>query len=448
MDKSFTSFITSLFLKLFDHLVLELSHDELKPSPHQMGFQSGLSTTMCTWSVVETINFFRNQGGPVFLCLMDLTKAFDLVKFNLLFRKLSNKVAPIILRLLIFSYVHQDCSVLWNGSNSSTFNISNGVRQGAVLSPTLFNLYIDSLFERLRESGCGCWIDDLFYGAWGYADDIALLAPSREALQRMVNICQSFFMDHGIQISINPDINKTKTKVIKFGVHDQECLPIYLGDRPLPYVEQWEHLGVLICSDESSAHDLNLKKQAFIGKVHGLQQELGKQDPAVFIKLVKIYLLHLYGSSLWDIFSDASIPLWTEWHKLIKSMFHLPFATHRYLLRDLVDCDHPKALIMKRFVKFSNKLSSSNNVHIRKLHNLQHHDQRSIYGRNTRGICNLLGVLNLDDVDSASISCIPVNPVPPGEEWRVSILQDLLYDRDRFLDPDQIYYILNNICCN
>ena len=52
--------ITSLLLKLFDHLVLEFSHDDLKPSAHQMGFQSGLSTTMCTWSLVETINFFRN----------------------------------------------------------------------------------------------------------------------------------------------------------------------------------------------------------------------------------------------------------------------------------------------------------------------------------------------------------------------------------------------------
>ena len=445
--------ISSLLLKLLDHLILELSCHELKPSPHQMGFQRGLSTNMCTWSLVETINIFRNQGGPVFLCLMDLTKAFDLVKFNILFRKLSNKVAPILLRLLIFSYVHQECSVNWNGSKSSKFKISNGVRQGAVLSPTLFNLYIDSLFDRLRESGCGCWIKDLFFGAWGYADDIGLLAPSRDALQRMVNTCQKFFTEHGIQISVNTDISKTKTKIIAFGVDVTECLPVCLGSRPLPFVQQWEHLGVLISSDESLHHDLNLKKGAFIGKVHGLRQELGSQDPSVFIKLVQIYMLHLYGSSLWDIFDDTSITLWTEWHKLLKFSFNLPLPTHRYLLTDLVACEHPKNLIIKRFIKFSCKLAHSDNVYIRTLHNLQKADPRSIYGRNIGGICRLFGVTNLDQVDvsSSSMSSIPVNPVPVGEEWRVSMMHDLLHERNSnsgFITDEQIYIMLHHICCN
>ena len=440
--------ITSLLLKLFDHLVLELSHHDLKVSPHQMGFQTGLSTTMCTWSLVETINYFRNQGGPVFLCLMDLTKAFDLVKFSLLFRKLSNKVAPILLRLLIFSYVHQGCSVSWNGSESSQFKISNGVRQGAVLSPTLFNLYINSLFDILEESGCGCWIKDLFYGAWGYADDLGLLAPSRDALQLMVNTCQKFFADHGIQISTNPDIRKTKTKIIVFGVDATECLPVCLGSRPLPFVDQWEHLGVLISSDESLSHDLNIKKGALIGKVHNLRQELGSQDPSVFIKLVKIYMLHFYGSSLWDIFDESSVTLWTEWHKLLKSTFHLPYATHRFLLNDLVACDHPKNLIISRFVKFSRKLAHSENLHIRTLHNLQMNDPRSIYGRNIGGICRLLGVHNMDEVDVSGL--MPVNPVPDGEEWRVPIFQDLLYEWNNnsgFLSEEHTYNMLHYICC-
>ena len=171
---------------------------------------------------------------------------------------------------------------------------------------------------------------------------------------------------------------------------------------------------MLICGDESMHHDLNMKKNALIVKVLGLQQELGKQDPVVFIKLVKTYLLHLYGSSLWDIFDDTSTPLWTEWHKLIKTMFQLPFGTHRYLLRDLVNCDHPKSLIIKRFVKFSRKLAASDNAHIKKLHTLQCHDQRSSYGRNIRGICNWFSVNQFDQVDAATVSSIHVNPVPDG----------------------------------
>ena len=81
-----------------------------------------------------------------------------------------------------------------------------------MLSPSLFNIYIDGLFDELRQSGVGCKIESLYYGCIGYADDIALIAPSREALQSMINISKDFFDLHGIKISTNPDIKKLKLK--------------------------------------------------------------------------------------------------------------------------------------------------------------------------------------------------------------------------------------------
>ena len=197
--------ISSLLLKVFDHILIELSQPNLKPSIYQYGFQSGISTGMCTWSVLETINYFRNRDTPVFLCLMDLTKAFDLVKLSLLFKKLSQKVSPILLRFLIFSYLNQECVVAWNGVRSSSFTIANGVRQGAVLSPALFNVYIDDVFHELSQSGFGCKINSNYFGCVGYADDIALLAPSRAALQEMINICAKYFYHHGTNISTDPN---------------------------------------------------------------------------------------------------------------------------------------------------------------------------------------------------------------------------------------------------
>ena len=93
---------------------------------------------------------------------------------------------------------------------SSVFSIKNGVRQGAVLSPTLFNIYIDDIQEKLNNSGFGCRIEDLYVGCYAYADDISLIAPSREALQEMINICSRYFNEHGIKISTNHDIRKTQ----------------------------------------------------------------------------------------------------------------------------------------------------------------------------------------------------------------------------------------------
>ena len=229
---------------------------------------------------------------------MDLKKAFDTVKLSVLFQKLKGRVAPILIRVLIFSYIHQNCHIKWDGAKSSTFTISNGVRQGAVASPVLFNIYIDSLFDILSSSGYGCKIESLYFGSWAYADDIGLLAPSREALQQMVNIAKDFFQEHGITISTDPDIRKTKTKVLAFGVIGQPD-PVMLGSTPLPYVNEWIHLGQYVNTDEDLNHDLLVKKRVLIAKFHSLQQELSVQDPRVMIKLVKTFLLHLYGCILW-----------------------------------------------------------------------------------------------------------------------------------------------------
>ena len=56
--------------------------------------------------------------------------------------------------------------------------ITNGTRQGSVLSPTLFSVYLDDLLQELRHLGVGCHVGGVWVGAAGYADDLILLAPS------------------------------------------------------------------------------------------------------------------------------------------------------------------------------------------------------------------------------------------------------------------------------
>ena len=160
-----------------------LFSDSLTLAEQQFGFQKNSSTTICSWTVKETINYYLNRDTPVFACFLDMTKAFDLVNYSKLFDKLKDRVSPIFLRLLCYIYLNQTCNVTWDNSNSFLFNVKNGVKQGAILSPTLFSIYIDELFLLLKLSGYGCLINHYYYGAISYADDIVLLCPSREGLQ-------------------------------------------------------------------------------------------------------------------------------------------------------------------------------------------------------------------------------------------------------------------------
>ena len=76
--------------------------------------------------------------------------------------------------------------------------MSNGVRQGGVLSPVLFSVYINGLLRNLEDSGVGCHLGCEFVGNVCYADDLALLAPSPSALRLLLNICEDFARSHGL----------------------------------------------------------------------------------------------------------------------------------------------------------------------------------------------------------------------------------------------------------
>ena len=132
-----------------------------------------------------------------------------------MFEKLHKKNLPaIVLRSLIFIYEEQTAWVSWGSARSAQFRVVNGTRQGSVLSPALFSVYVDDLLLQLRKSKVGCYIGDMFFGAAGYADDIILLAPCRSAMAELVRICENFGKENNLQFSTDPNPAKSKTKCL------------------------------------------------------------------------------------------------------------------------------------------------------------------------------------------------------------------------------------------
>ena len=95
-------------------------------------------------------------------------------------------------RWLLNVYLQQKLCVQWNNSFSDYFKVTNGFKQGGVISPVLFCLYIDGLLIELKRSGVGCYMGSVFAGAFGYADDLKLLTPTVTAMRKMVMICENY----------------------------------------------------------------------------------------------------------------------------------------------------------------------------------------------------------------------------------------------------------------
>ena len=144
--------------KVLEHCILKHYANCFATSNPQFGFKQGSSTTLCATVFKNVVSKYIQRGSPVVSCLLDASKAFDRVNHkSLLQLLLKRKVPKPILRFLFFWYQFQSLQVRWNSTVSSSFGVTNGVRQGGILSPILFTVYIDELLCRLA-SFIGHWL--------------------------------------------------------------------------------------------------------------------------------------------------------------------------------------------------------------------------------------------------------------------------------------------------
>lgn len=421
--------ISSLILKLLDWIIIlnygELLHlDEL-----QFGFQKANSTSLCTWMVYETIDMYIRNGSTVYGALMDCTKAFDTVQHSKLFLKMLDAGVPaVIVRLLINIYLKQTANVRWQGELSREFSISNGVRQGAVLSPLLFCFYMNDLFDILRKSGSGCRIGNSYAGAFGYADDLLLISPSRSGLQDMLSIAEKYAKSHKIGFSTNLDPEKSKTKGIIFSRQELKWkpAPVRLNGNILPWVKSGKYLGAKLTGVmDSFAQDSRIKRAIYIEKNCELNQEFGFAHPQVKCQINRIYNTSFPGSILWDLNSRNVQMLENSWSVSVRHMWDLPNNSHRYFVEPLGGI-HARSMLVSRYVSFMQSTKRSPKFTVQLLLQMVQNDMETVTGKNVRYI---LTELDQSDIFKIPKSYIKKNlhfaEVAGDDNWKVDFVKEL-----------------------
>ena len=178
---------------------------------YQFGFKTNHSTTLACSVLKKTVDYYRCNGSHVFVTLLDVSKAFDCINHNILFKKMVSCDFPCNLtQFLAYWYQHQMVNVRWNMSVSASFRMQNGTRQGSILSPFLFAVYVSSVNRTISGSGIGCFIGNIACNVLMYADDIVILSPSHRSHQQLLNICCESFT----QLKMN--INAKKSVSLNF----------------------------------------------------------------------------------------------------------------------------------------------------------------------------------------------------------------------------------------
>ena len=228
--------VTSVLAKLLEYLILERLNVVLLESgvPHvnQTAYRRHVGCADAIFATQETIAKHVREGSTVYMCLYDLQKAFDSVEFPVLLDRLySIGVSGKTWRIIKNWYDGSSCCVKLEDGHSNIFPIERGVRQGSVLSPTLFLLVIDPLLREMESANLGLTINNFFVGGFAHADDIRTITNSIASLNAQLESVSSFSSNNFLQL------NPSKCEIVSFSRQSTISQPQLSLDVPFLPVE-------------------------------------------------------------------------------------------------------------------------------------------------------------------------------------------------------------------
>ena len=184
--------------------------------------------------------------------------------------------------------------VRWSSSTSPDFLVGNGVKQGGIISPILFNIYMDDLSMHLNSSGIGSYLGTAFIKHLCYADDLCLISLSSSGMQQLLYICNEYAAEHQLSYIGSKSFSLCfKRKYLK--ISSPTC---FFDQCKIPLVEQCRYLGTTI-SIKNSDLDLKREMRKMYANANLLLGKFSKCSVNVKCYLFKTYCSNLYCAPMW-----------------------------------------------------------------------------------------------------------------------------------------------------
>ena len=390
--------LSPVLSKVFESVLLRLYGDFLSSDPLQFGFKKNSSCSHALFTLTETVKYFAKKGSKVYCSFLDASKAFDKILHNGLFLKLLKRGAPVIfVRLLQNWYSHMQCCVKWNNMTGDAFPILCGVRQGGILSPYMFAVYVDDLITQLRQSGHGLHVGQLFIGCALYADDIVLMSASCYGLQKLVDVCQCYGITWDIKF------NPLKSQLLTFGGSNPTTRVVSICGNSIPWANKVKYLGVhFLCN--SGATDVSDVCRKFYGQFNNVMSVMGKQSNEISaLYLVKTYCLPtlLYGCEAWSL-SDTNLhKLNTIWNNCFRRIFSCCWRESTRPLQFFCKSLPLYLMLDQRKLMLWLKIRCSDNIVLRTMSVLNHNEFVAVSSKYAIDVCNISECLIKQSIWSA-----------------------------------------------
>ena len=269
----------------------------------QIGFQKHSRTSDHILTLKALVNKYVSDknGKKLYTCFVDFQKAFDSIWHDALFRKLENKgINGNFLELIKNIYSHTKCAVKINTKTTKYFKYKRGVQQGNPLSPLLFNLFINDIFESIKNESPLTLDNVNFINNLMYADDLIILSTTPEGLQKSLDALEEYCN----KWKLNINIKKTKCMIFSKGCNIKNTNFI-LNKNIIENVKEFKYLGITInrknCTFSPTLNDLSGKaNRALYAILSKLPIKMAPVKSLLKLFDSCITPILLYGSEVWS----------------------------------------------------------------------------------------------------------------------------------------------------
>ena len=305
------------------------------------------------------------------MATLDSQKAFDVVSHPILLDKLYHTGVNLkVWSLVKGMYKGLSSRVKLEGGYSDPFPISQGVRQGGILSTHLYKLYINDLLLDLQNSEFGKCIGCNYVGCPTCADDLSLMADCSIEFQAMLNIANQYSCDHRYTIHPEKSTALSKFKSLKSSVQPTEWM---LGEAPLSIAEQTTHLGLIraVKNEEkvNIENKITLARKTLYSLLNTGVHSTNGINPKVSYKIYQAYILPRLLSGLETLqLNQTQINELSLFHrKTLRQIQSLPQRTASSAVLLLLGALPLEAELHRRQLSLLYGIAKSNNETLHKL---------------------------------------------------------------------------------
>jgi len=253
-------------------------------------------------------------------------------------------------------------------SRGYTFNVTNEVRQGGVLSPYLFKspylfaVYLDELSIQLGSARVGCTVENMVVDHLMFADDICVFSPSISRLQCLLNICGDYAGEHEITFNCNKTIG-----VLFCSKKYKQPAPsnVFLNGVRVQFFDQVRYLGVWINASLKDDDDIQRQVKSLCCAANKLRGTFDQCSPAVKNTLFRAHYMPIYACQLWSKYTQTSMKRLSAAYNNAYRITHFIHRNVSVRPHQVSHCVRTFDTVLRNNYRFFMRCASSSNFFIR-----------------------------------------------------------------------------------